>query len=388
VLFDAAGTLNALEASQLRSKRAILAFVMSLVIPGSGLIYCEKAFRGMATLIVCAIAAYVTIAQWPSVVHGMGFWSAAVTIGLSVYIFGFLDAFFTAREVTAGIDPQVDVQNPRVAAILNFLTNGFGYFYLGERTKGFSIFIVLFLFNSAIYQAAGSLAALAIPVVMATDGYRTAKRQIRESLGDDAYLASLARVRQSSWLPAAVPLTLAILIATLPVSIRVVGQLLPRFAPVDQSAARFTKDTTSKVYENPKYAVRMVIPAAWEFQRSTEGEKTHLALARATNGGCAVQLTGSGVLPLRTSKAEGEILAEDVLKNHSGAKLITQHPATLGNLNGYQLDFSIPDQDTELLQSYVLARRDLVTYMMIAVAGSADPECESSTNWIREHLQF
>jgi hypothetical protein len=30
--------------------------------------------------------------------------------------------------MNAGIDIHVDVQNPRVAAVLNFLTNGFGYF--------------------------------------------------------------------------------------------------------------------------------------------------------------------------------------------------------------------------------------------------------------------
>jgi hypothetical protein len=46
--------------------------------------------------------------------------------------------------MNAGIDIHVDVQNPRVAAVLNFLTNGFGYFYLrGERIKGFTVFIVL-----------------------------------------------------------------------------------------------------------------------------------------------------------------------------------------------------------------------------------------------------
>jgi len=124
-------------------------------------------------------------------------------------------------------------------------------------------------------------------------------------------------------------------------------------------------------------------------QRSSEGENTYLALAKATNGGCAVELIGSGALPLRTSKAEGEVLADDVLKNRTRAKLISQYPAKLGNLSGYQLDFSIPEKDTELIQSYVFARRNLATYtIIISVAVPVDAECQPNISWIREHLQL
>ena len=65
----------------------------------------------------------------------------SIMIGLTMWIFSFLDAYFTAAEINAGQDAQVDVQNPRVAVVLNLLTAGFGYFYLGERTKGLAILV-------------------------------------------------------------------------------------------------------------------------------------------------------------------------------------------------------------------------------------------------------
>lgn len=59
------------------------------------------------------------------------------------YIFSSLDAYYVACETNAGIDALVDANNPRVATTLNLLTNGFGYWYLGDRTKGWIAFIVL-----------------------------------------------------------------------------------------------------------------------------------------------------------------------------------------------------------------------------------------------------
>jgi hypothetical protein len=57
---------------------------------------------------------------------------------LVLYVFSFLDAYYVAREINAGMDSLVDSNNPRVATTLNLLTNGFGYWYLGERTKGWA----------------------------------------------------------------------------------------------------------------------------------------------------------------------------------------------------------------------------------------------------------
>jgi len=49
--------------------------------------------------------------------------------------FAFLDAYFTALEINSGAGELIDAVNPRVAVVLNLLTAGLGYFYLGERTK-------------------------------------------------------------------------------------------------------------------------------------------------------------------------------------------------------------------------------------------------------------
>ena len=67
----------------------------------------------------------------------------ALVVMLVLWIFSFLDAYFTAIEINRGQDDLVDEQNPRVAVTLNLLTAGFGYFYLGERTKGLTLFVVM-----------------------------------------------------------------------------------------------------------------------------------------------------------------------------------------------------------------------------------------------------
>jgi hypothetical protein len=88
--------------------------------------------------------------------------------------------------------------NPRVAAILNLLTRGFGYWYLGERTKGLAVFVGLAVIPYAIrlsvppsLQTPLSILVELLVAVFAVDAYRIA-RQRRAKI--------LARIR-----PAAAP---------------------------------------------------------------------------------------------------------------------------------------------------------------------------------------
>ena len=96
------------------------------------------------------------------------------------YAFGSLDDYFTAREVSRGIDRRL-MNNPRIAALLNLLTRGLGYFYLGERVKGIVVFVALGFLNVVTPQiAAGgsramatvSLVTYAVVVALAFDAYR------------------------------------------------------------------------------------------------------------------------------------------------------------------------------------------------------------------------
>ena len=116
----------------------------------------------------------------------------------------------------------LDGQNPRVAVTLNLLTAGFGYFYLGERSKG----IVLFVVMQVARMANTKLAVLVglVQLIAAADAYRIAHRQVTESLAM-AGQAPLQNV-SASRLPVQVPVALACLLVAGALVLAVIGLTL------------------------------------------------------------------------------------------------------------------------------------------------------------------
>jgi hypothetical protein len=201
-------------------KSAGLAFAMSLLVPGSGQIYCGKTARGAVTLGFTLLGLVLCLAGDPNM-RGVG-----ITLVLVLWIFSFLDAYFTAGEINAGEDAQVDVQNPRVAVTLNLLTAGFGYFYLGERTKGLAIFVGMQVARFTLPRVAGyfggiiTLVLLLLQVLMAADAYRIARAQLKEALGPRPEGSAAPT---PSRLPAFVPIALACVVGTGFVLLSVIG---------------------------------------------------------------------------------------------------------------------------------------------------------------------
>src|SRR5215469_1651865 len=151
-------TSNVLFQPQPVPKSPLLAFLVSLIFPGAGQIYCGKTSRGLWTLafFLPALATTVYLTRQLGSPEGMEVvfpWGIVLRIALFLYVFAFLDAFFTAREMTAGTDAFI-AESPRIAAILNLLTRGFGYFYLGHRAAGFAVFIGLGIFLQSILNSA------------------------------------------------------------------------------------------------------------------------------------------------------------------------------------------------------------------------------------------
>lgn len=205
-----------------RHKSAGLAFLFSALIPGSGQLYCGKTGRGGLTLAFWVFGVVLCFIGAPTAVLGVG-----VSFAFVLWVFSFLDAYFTAIEINKGIDEQVDVQNPRVAVTLNLLTAGFGYFYLGERGKGIALFIgmqVSRLVLPGMMGFAGGVISLLLVVVqlaMAVDAYRIATRQMKEALGPEP--AAVPGAAPDSRLPAEVPMALAGMVTLVFVLLVVVG---------------------------------------------------------------------------------------------------------------------------------------------------------------------
>lgn len=116
----------------------------------------------------------------------------------------------TVGETNRGIDPSL-VDNPRVAAVLNFLTNGFGYFYLGARTKGIAVFVALGAVSLIASRLSNPLGAvipaltLAVQVWISIDAYRAGNRSLQAQIA----AMELPPPPQPSRLPFVVPLVVA-----------------------------------------------------------------------------------------------------------------------------------------------------------------------------------
>lgn len=189
-------------------KSAGLAFLLSLLVPGAGQFYCSKTSRGWITLGFWLLGVLFCFSTRENL-RGTGI--ILVTV---LWIFSFLDAYFTALEINRREDAQVDVQNPRVAVTLNLLTAGFGYFYLGERAKGTVIFVVTQVLRFGLPGLTGyaggvvSLALLVMQMLMGADAYRIARMQLKEALGPQPEQPDGA-TKKSSRIPLFVPVGLA-----------------------------------------------------------------------------------------------------------------------------------------------------------------------------------
>ncbi len=223
----------AAEFAPVKRKSAGLAWLLSMVLPGLGHLYCGLKLRGALVMgfSVAGMAVFWTSISAQAAGRGSDqtVFGAAFLILPVLYVFGFLDAYFTAREINRGIDPTL-VDNPRVASVLNLMTKGLGYFYLGERVKGLVVFVGLGLAQMLIPMMLGggptvanavSLAAMALSFAMGIDAYRIGRRSFEAQIvGLDLHAEA-----PPSRLPVVVPLIAGGIVIGLLVLIIVAGMV-------------------------------------------------------------------------------------------------------------------------------------------------------------------
>ncbi len=363
------------------------AFLLSLILPGLGQLYCGKKVRGAVCMVSFGVSAYLLFANWPSIARGRSYiWLGALNVAMLTYAFGFLDAYFTAREVDAGIDLQVDVQNPRIALLLNFFTNGFGYFYLGERTKGLLVFLVLSFANRALIAGAGPIYGLVLPAFTAYHAYIIARTHLRDALGQEAWITARQVMRGSSKLPAWVPMSFAGIVVAGFVGFVVLTHMAAKFNPSDHSAAIFNEQVNPKDFEDPKHQVRMLFPEGWQFDRSKEKE---LVFAKAHNGSCVVELSASGHVPLRTLSSEANLIGEILVRNDTKYNLVASSQSELAGYPAQELEFVVTSHYRTVRQREIITQRKLASYRLILTkASDSDQQCEAEMNWIRRNIQI
>ena len=305
-------------------------------------------------------------------------------------MFSFLDAFYTAREMRDGIHALVPY-NPRVAAVLNLVTRGFGYWYLDEKKKGVLLF---FLVGSAGRVAMTShdqsvSAPLEVFVelalaAMAVDAYRIANRNNAKWL-----LAAESQPlppQPESALKPALPVTLAVLMTLGYTGLVTIGLLMPQDESIDQTGASIITLENGNTYSNKKYNVELRVPADWTIEK---GGQDQFAKAETLEGSCSVIMTRVRGLPIITARSLPKAMLTEMRKNQPGFNLIDVRPSRLGGKPAHDIAFSVKMEEAKVRQNFVYVQDgfwiDLLVETIVKPSGLT---CEKDLQLIRDRVVF
>ena len=362
---------NATFAAQPVPRNAAVAFALSLLLPGLGQFYCRKNSRAAWTLGFFLISAISTILLTPELVgeNSAGsalLWGILFRVAVFLYGFAFLDAYFTAREMSAGTDPFI-AENPRIAAILNLLTRGFGYFYLGQRTLGFAVFIGLGIFQQVVLRGmagtkdASGGAALFLEAILAGLGihaYVIGQKREKE------ILATIQPPPQSpaSGLPAAVPIALAVLLGVAYLGLCCIGLILPDYSTIDQTPAGISRTTDAVTYSNALYGIRLTAPSTW----TLTGQDTKVFVGGSRNDQvCFAELRAAAWSPLLSLNSYNRALASSLARpERKGSHILKTSPTTLAGLSAQDISLTVNQQAMAIAEHQIIARNHLTLYVL------------------------
>lgn len=158
-----------------KHRSPLLALALSALFPGLGQLYIGL-HRNAAWIIGFEFYCIATIYAGSGTLHAQSIFVAPI-----LYCYAVADAYFAAREYNAGVDSLLIGTNPRIAALLNLVTKGFGYFYLGDRAKGVICFVVCSAVQAALLLRLNvwtSILALSLQAAIGLDGYRVARQRL------------------------------------------------------------------------------------------------------------------------------------------------------------------------------------------------------------------
>lgn len=370
-----------------------LAFLLSLLLPGLGQFYCRKNSRGAWTLVFFLISLGVTIWLTPMLLGtdadlaAFG-WANSLRVAVFLYAFAFLDAYFTAREMSAGTDPFI-AESPRVAAILNLLTRGFGYFYLGQRAAGFAVFLGLGFFQQMIVKntsqgdpVAGELFIEAVLAGLAIHAYSIARKREKE------ILATIEPAPQPAALggpPPAVPLALAVLFAAGYLGLDFIPSFMPNYSAIDQTHAHISPGDQETVYTNPEYSVEFRAPASWTL---ADQDTRQLVSGRRDDNACVAEVrlaAWSPILPLRSYIRA--LSAHLEVPENKGSRIVQSASTTFGGLPALDIVLTLEQQGRQITEHKIVARKGMTLYILSTDSlTTSKASCQPDFDFIQQHL--
>lgn len=366
-----------------------VAFALSLIVPGAGQIYCGKVKRGIWTLTIFIFSIAGTTFLVGNTQQQAGeFLGIFLNVSVLLYGFAFLDAFFTAREINDGIDEEV-VENPRVAAILNLVTNGFGYVYLGEKRKGILLFIALGVLGlvAGTIEPQGAkvivgLVLIGVAAALAVDAYRIGSQRSRDRVA--RWPRPTRPVEPAQGLSPSVPLTFAALLGAGYVGLIVLGLLLPDYTVINHSALSVAENEGEKTFANPTYGIELRVPSDWFFDQS---DLRYIVAVQSPDSACHMGLVPDAWLPILSLKWTADYMAEFILDSSNHYELKERRTTTLAGLPAHELVFEVDLSGTRFLQTYIFAQSGFTLYQLITTTeGSNVDRCQADYQRIRESI--
>ena len=123
----------------LQSKHPLVIVLANMLVPGLGHFLLGRKVSGLWASLFFYLA--ILGLFHPNEISSYGnevLYTFCIKLALSLYSYLVIDSYFLSQR-----KPAIETYNPRSAFILNFLTRGFGYFYLERRILGVIAFIVI-----------------------------------------------------------------------------------------------------------------------------------------------------------------------------------------------------------------------------------------------------
>ena len=360
-------------------KSAARAFLISLVLPGMGQVYAKRETAGWATCVVFFLSLLVGIGAAQN--GKMTLAGSAIIVAISLYLFGFLDAYFSALEYNQGISTYLIGCNPHIAAILNFFTNGIGYFYLGDRGKGIAMFLVLGVLSRLLQQALGthlwfhSLWIL-LQTAFAIDAYRIARKRL---------LASFPQLAQHSWkststgqLTPAIPISLAIVLLMPVLFLTGLGWVAMANKTVDLANLDAQTTPSGTEFTNKELGLRLLLPDGWQVNSKS---KKHAFYAKSTDSDCGIIL----MRELNLSSAAGfQSKMERELARKPGFSVYGHTTGTLGVFPAALMRVGLGTSVTEEIAS---TKVGFAIYTLVGIHTDQDAACPAQLDLIRNSFR-
>lgn len=360
-----------------KPKSAAIAFLLSVLLPGIGQVYANRRTAGWVTFTFFYLSLLMGIATLIAKQFNLS--GIAIFIAISLYIFGFLDAYFSALEYNQGISTYLIGGNPRIACFLNFLTNGFGYFYLGDRGKGIAMFLIVGVLGRSVKALSKSpgftwfdFILLLLQFAFALDGYRIARKRLFESfpqLANHSWRSSIA-----GHLTPAVPIAFAIIIILPVIALVSLGLFAQTATGINLSAMDVQSTSNGVAYENKLLGLRLLLPDGW--QVTPQPGNTNFN-AEKVNGNCKVILIREFSF---RSPESFQAKIEHNLSLRPGLSVYGHSSGTLGNLPAAIVRVGV---GTSFTEQVVSAKAGLAMYTLIGMQTGEDETCPAELDQIR-----